>query len=480
MNTRSYARRDFLKAVGASAAALTLTGEVPGANVPAKAGRPNVFLVIADDMTWSDVGCYGNPDVKTPNIDKLAADGMRFSRCFTSTAMCAPSRQQLYTGLYPVKNGAYPNHSRVKPSTKSIAHYLKDLGYRVGIAGKKHYGPAESYPFETIRGGANGREAIKEFISRNKNQPYCLVVASEQPHLPWNKGRTQDYDPKELTVPPYMVDTDQTRNALVKYYAEITYLDGQVGQCMELVDKDPGRDNTIFIFTSEQGSVFVHCKWTLYDTGIRTAFIVRWPRRIKAGSTTDAMVQYVDVTPTLIEAADGRGVAGLDGRSFLAVLLGHKQMHRYVTYGAHTTRGIHFGSECYPIRSIRTGRHKYIMNLNHKSSFSNLVTQRGNGGYWYSWLAKAKGDPDAAAIVEMYVRRPVEELYDLQKDPYEVHNLADDAKYRPLMNQLQKQLLAWMEQQGDKGIETEMQAFERQGRKSTVPVKRKKKMREKK
>lgn len=461
-------RRKFLKFLGLGAAASALPAMAQGANVLAKAERPNVFFIIADDMTWSDAGCYGNPDVKTPNIDKLAAEGMRFSRCFTATAMCAPSRQQLYTGLYPVKNGAYPNHSRVKPGTKSLAHYLKDLGYRVGIAGKKHYGPPESYPFATVAAKADDYAAIEKFIKRNETQPYCLVVAYKQPHLPWNKGTVQDYDPKKLTLLPYMVDTTETRNGLAKYYAEITYLDAQIAKCMELVDQSGTRNNTMFVFTSEQGSAFCHCKWTLYDSGIRTAFIARWPKRIRAGSVTDAMVQYIDVTPTLIELAGGQLIHGLDGFSFSPVLLGQKDSHRDVTYGVHTTRGIHSGSDCYPVRSIRTARHKYIMNLNHKVEFSNNITKRDTGSFWKSWVEKAKTDPDAAKKVEMYVRRPAEELYDLEKDHYEINNLAGEPKYRPLMDSLRKRLRTWMGRQGDKGIETEMQAFERQGRKKST------------
>jgi len=457
-------RRKFLKFLGLGAAASALPARVPAVNVATKAERPNVLLVIADDMTWSDAGCYGNPDVKTPNIDELAAEGMRFSRCFTATAMCAPSRQQLYTGLYPVKNGAYPNHSRVKPGTKSIANYLKDLGYRVGIAGKKHYAPPESYPFQTVAATADNYAAIEKFINRDKTQPYLLVVAYKQPHLPWNTGKAQDCDPKKLKLTPYMVDTTETREGLARYYAEITYLDAQIAKCMELVDQSGTQDNTAFIFTSEQGSAFAHCKWTLYDSGIRTAFIARWPKRIKAGSVTDAMVQYVDVTSTLIELAGGEPIRGLDGFSFLPILLGQKDSHRDVTYGVHTTKGIHSGSDCYPIRSIRTATHKYIMNLNHKSEFSNNITERDTGRFWKSWVEKAKTDADAARKVKMYVRRPAEELYDLEKDPCEVNNLAGDPQYRPLMDSLQKQLLKWMEQQGDKGIETEMLAFERQGR----------------
>jgi N-sulfoglucosamine sulfohydrolase len=372
------------------------------------------------------------------------------------------------SSYFRYNNGAYPNHSRVKPVTKSLAHYLKDLGYRVGIAGKKHYAPPESYPFENVAAKADDYAAIENFISRDKTQTYCLVVVYKQPHLSWNKGTPQDYDPKKLTLPPYMVDTTETRYGLAKYYAEITYPDAQMAKCMELVDQSDSRDNTLLIFTSEQGSAFAHCKWTLYDSGIRTAFIARWPKKIRAGSVTVAMVQYVDVTPTLIESAGGKPIRGLDGSSFLPVLLGHKNSHRDVTYGVHTTRGIHSGSDCYPVRSIRTATYKYIMNLNHKAQFSNNVTKRDNGRFWKSWVEKAKTDPDAAKKVEMYLRRPAEELYDLEKDPYEINNLAGDPKYRPLIDSLRKRLRSWMGQQGDKGIETEMQAFERQGRKQST------------
>jgi len=460
-------RRGFLKFMGLGSVALAVTGKVSAADIDYKATKPNILLIIADDMTWSDAGCYGNPDVKTPNIDKLASQGMRFTRCFTSTAMCAPTRQQLYTGLYPVQNGAYPNHSWVKAGTKSIVHYLKDNGYRVGLVGKKHFGPRESFPFENVAGNPDKYEIIKEFINRDKSQPYCLVVASEQPHAPWTKGRAEDYDPEKLSVPPYMVDTPETREGLTSYYAEITFLDSQIGKCMELVDQSGNAGNSLFIFTSEQGSLYPHCKWTLYDMGIRVGFIARWPKKIKAGSVSEAMVQYVDVTPTLIEAAGGEAIANLDGFSFLPVLMGKKNRHRDVTYGVHTTRGIIAGSKCYPIRSIRTATHKYIMNLNHKSRFRNIITEKDRSGIWKSWVEKAKTDSTAAKRVEMYMHRPAEELYDIEKDPYELNNLDSDPQYRSLMDSLKKRLLAWMDQQGDKGIETEMLAFERQGRRKS-------------
>ncbi len=435
--------------------------------------QPNILLIIADDQTYHDVGCYGSPDAKTPNIDKLASQGMRFARAFTATAMCAPTRQQLYTGVFPVRNGAYPNHSKVYPGTKSIVHHMRSLGYRVGLCGKTHFGPPDSFPFERI-----AKKEMQEFIQRDKEQPYCLIVTSHSPHLPWSAGDASQYDPDSLTLSPYIVDTPETRVALTKYFAEVTDFDREVGECMELAHRSGDEKNTIFIYTSEQGAQIPRGKWTCYDTGLRTSLVVRWPAKVRAGVVSDAMVQYVDVGPTLIEAAGGDptridtgrsgapgGGNGFDGRSFLDVLLGKNDRHNDVVYGVHTTRGIINGSPSYPVRSIRTETHKLIWNLQHDSPFQNIVTgSRDNGGYWPSWVEKAKTDKTAARFVNGYQQRPEFELYDLGSDPYELNNLADDPQQQELKATLLARLKQWMKQQGDEGIATELRANERQGR----------------
>jgi len=411
--------------------------------------------VIGDDHSWHDIGCYGSTQVRTPNIDRLAAHGMRFTAAFTATAMCSPTRQQLYTGLFPVRNGAYPNHSRVRPGTNSMAHYFLSLGYRVGLHGKWHIGPAEAFPFEKVKD-------LAEFIGRDPEQPYLLIYASHNPHAPWPEA--QGYDPARLKVPPYLVDTPQMRNALARYYTEVTMLDQEVGQCMKAVHQGPAPEHTIFIYTSEQGAQFPFAKWTCYDTGLHVALIVCWPGRVKPGSTSDALVQYVDVVPTLIEAAGGKVPEGLDGRSFLDVLLGRKDTHREYVFGVHTTLGIIAGQP-YPVRSIRSRRYKYILNLMPEATFFNVVTERGSDGVWQSWKQRAAGgDEFAAARVRLYQHRPAEEFYDLETDPYELDNLADQPRYRAEMDAMRAELLAWMKQQGDHGVQTELEARRRQGR----------------
>ena len=268
--------------------------------------QPNLLLFLADDMTYTDVGCYGNPDVQTPNLDLLAKEGLKFNRCYNSAPTCSPLRQSLYTGLYPVRNGAHPNHSRVYEGVKSLPHYLEPLGYRVAIVGKRHEAPSEAFPFEFLGGshGDGGKtpdgddlplEAAKEFIDRDKGQPWCLVVASNQPHTPWNRGDASKYPPGQLTVPPYLVDTVETREALSAYYAEITYMDGQVGAVIDILEDAWQSGGTAFLWLSEQGSQLPYGKWTCYDMGIHAAALMRWPGVIEADSETEALVSYVDV-----------------------------------------------------------------------------------------------------------------------------------------------------------------------------------------
>jgi len=448
---RAITRRGFL---GASA------GAGPWIVRPSRAEaarRPNILVFIADDLSYTEVGCYGSGHTATPNIDRLAGQGIRFTRAFTATAMCAPMRQQMYTGIFPVRNGAYPNHSQIKPGIRTWPSYFLELGYRVGLAGKRHFGPRNAYPFEYL---PDGQEldfgAIEEFIRRNDKEPYCLFVCSHQPHAPYDKGDPSRHPVDRLRVPEYWVDTPLTRKTLAAYYAECEYLDQEVGRAMELVETSGQAQDTIFLFCSEQGSGFPFAKWTCYDLGLREAAILRWPRRIPKGRLVHAIVQGVDWLPTLIEAAGGSPPEDIDGRSFMPVLEGRTRRHSSVAYGVHTTRGIINGSDCYPIRSIRTGRYKLILNLNHEAEFSNAVTRPDRYNYWDTWVEKAKTDPAARRIVNRYLHRPAEEFYDLQQDPFEQRNLAGRPQYRATIEKLKSRLHEWMESQGDRGVETEM------------------------
>lgn len=428
------------------------------------ASRPNLVFVIADDCTFRDIGCYGG-QAHTPHIDHLVTEGMKFNRCFQAAPMCSPTRHNIYTGLYPVKTGAYPNHTFAKAGTKSIAHYLKPLGYRVALSGKKHIGPNSVFPFEYsgIKNNPDMDKVDQLFAEcHDTDTPFCLFACSNEPHSPWNKGNASRYPPDKIQLPPYIADTPVVRENFSRYLAEITYFDGQVGQILTLLDKYGLSANTLVMVVSEQGNAFPFAKWTCYGNGLQSAMIVRWPGKVKPGTVTDAMVEYVDVTPTFIEAAGGTAPPALDGRSFVPVLTGIADQHKNYAYSIMTTRGIINGSDCYPIRSVRGLRYRLIWNLNSKAQFTNACTK---ADYFQSMVTAAEaGDAKAKELVNKYYFRPEFELYDCDSDPLELHNLANDPRHAQDLKELQAKLQQWMAAQGDRGIETELDAVLHQGR----------------
>ena len=225
---------------------------------------------------------------------------------------------------------------------------------------------------------------------------------------------------------------------------------------MDLLEKHKLADNTMVMVVSEQGNSFPFAKWTCYEAGLGSIMVTRWPGKIKPGSVSDALIEYIDVTPTFIEAADGTPGDVLEGKSMLGVLLGKTDTHKQYTYGIMTTRGINNGSESYPIRSVRNLRYRLIWNLQPELTFQNACS---NSMAFKSMLeAAAAGDEQAKKYTHRYQHRPEFELYDVIADPHNIHNLADDPKYKTTVEGLKNKLDAWMAQQGDLGIPTEMNA----------------------
>ena len=433
----------------------------------AQQARPNIVVMIADDCTYRDLGCYGSVNSTTPNIDRLASEGMRFTNFYQAAPMSSPTRQCLMTGVYPVRNGAYPNHARVtNPDVLSVVQHMKAEGYRVALQGKRHFSPLELFDYEFLSGenmDVNPGK-IRPFLEDVKasGEPFVLFICSHQPHTPWNMGDRDAIDPDKLVLPEYFVDTPETRTDFRNYLAEVNYMDGQVGAVDKLLEETGFKDNTVFFFTSEQGNSFPFAKWTLYDMGIHTGMIVRWPGVIPAGCTSDALAEYVDMVPTMIDIAGGDPSGkDLDGRSFLKVLKGETKKHKSEVYAVHTTRGIIHGVEGYGIRSVRDERYTYIRNLTpdalFRCEFINLSKPT-----WSSWVKAATTDERAANLVTRYQKRPAEELYDRKNDPDMLHNLAGTRKVAKIQKRLSAKLDAWMEAQGDKGAQTELEAFEHQ------------------
>jgi N-sulfoglucosamine sulfohydrolase len=424
---------------------------------------PNILLFLADDCTYRDLGCYGGKDAKTPNIDKFASEGMQFMRCFQAAPMCSPTRSSLYTGIYPVKSGAYPNHTFVKDGTLSVVQHLAPAGYATALLGKTHINPKTAFPFEYLGDPGDDLDFQKmdQFLGKTtqKKQPFCLFVCSHQPHGPYTKGDPSKLDPEKVVLPPYYVDTKETREDFVKYLAEITYMDEEFAKCLALLKKYGLSENTVVIFASEQGNGLPFAKFTCYGNGLQSGFLVKWPGIIEPGKLSNAMIEYVDVVPTFIEMAGLKVPETIEGKSFLDVLKGKKDDHKSFVYGIQTTRGIIAGSPYYGIRTIRSKTHRYILNLTPEATFKNGTT---NSDVFKSWIAKAATDPLAKKLVYNFEHRPAEELYDVVKDPFEMNNLADAPALTSIKKELKEKLMKWMEQQGDKGQQTEMEALEHQ------------------
>lgn len=433
---------------------------------------PNVLLIMADDCTFNDLPVYGGQNAKTPHLDALARQGLVFERAYLCSSMCQPCRAELYSGQYPMRNGCAWNHAASRSTATSLPHYLQPLNYRVGLAGKVHVLPKSVFPFESVGGydanctrnptQTHDLAAVREFITRDPKQPFCLVVALVEPHVPWVMGDASQYPPQQIKLPPNIADTPRTREDYARYLAEITYMDGQVGELLQLLELSGKADSTLVLFTSEQGSQFPGCKWTNWDTGVHTALIARWPGVVPAGQRTSSLVQYADVAPTLIQVAGGNLKQWtLDGISFLPVLqgkpaqAGQTQPRQYV-YGMHNNFP---EGPPYPIRSITDGDYHYLRNLTPDEAYieKHLMGSNGNGAlnnpYWATWIWEASTNPHTYELVKRYTHRPAEQLYSLQADPYEMRNLADDPQYAAIKSRLAAELDSWMQSQGDPGVD---------------------------
>ncbi|MEM1296420.1 MAG: sulfatase [Verrucomicrobiota bacterium] len=429
------------------------------------ADTPNFLIIVADDCTYNDLPLYGGQNAKTPNIDALAQKGLTFNQAYLAEAMCQPCRAELYSGQYPMRNGCAWNHSASRASTKSLPHYLKPLGYRVGLAGKGHVKPASSFPFEVVAGfdkscvrnptQPHNVKGIKEFMNQDQGSPFCLVIALVEPHIPWVMGDASQYPPFKLKLPPNLADTPITREHFADYLAEITYMDGQVGDILSALEESGKEDETIVIFTSEQGSQFPGCKWTNWNTGVHTAFVVSQPGRIAQGKRTDALIQYADVAPTLIELAGGKidPALALDGSSFAAVFEGKTEDHRDFAYGIHNNLP---EGPSYPIRTITDGRFRYIRNLAPEEIYIEKHLMGGgklNNPYWATWVGSdpLKPESNAYPLIKRYMSRPAEQLYLTDEDSYEMENLAENPEYATIKARLSQELDNWMADQGDPG-----------------------------
>ncbi len=432
------------------------------------AAPPNVVVFIADDLGANDIGPYGNTVVRTPNLDALAKNALLFNRAFASSPTCSPSRASLYSGLLPFRNGAHANHAGVKQGVRTLPLYLQPLGYKVAIAGKFHVGPIDAFPFELIHHsdvpepGHEGQgvlwtdlnmEPVDAWISSasKAKQPFMLVVADHSPHVYWPENPI--YDSASVDVPSIHIDTQDTRQARARYYTDISKMDRNVGKLLESLERNHLTENTVVIFTADQGPQWAFGKWNLYDYGVHVPLLIRWPGTVAGNAETDALVSLVDVLPTIVEIAGGTAPqqgAQIDGMSLLPLLRGEVNHIRDAVFASHTGDGTMNQS---PMRMIRTTRYKYILNLAPEIIYTTHIDKSGVDGYgeeyWPSWVQRSYEDPLSAAVLWRYHNRPKEELYDVRQDPNEIHNLAADPHYQTVLQDLRSRVEKWRQDQGD-------------------------------
>jgi len=416
--------------------------------------RPNFVIVLADDVSWSSFGCVdGGLYTRTPNIDKLASEGIRFTNFMCSVAQCGPVRHELYTGLLPPTSGVYSNGSKPRGDYQNIANYLGDLGYKVGLTGKTHFNVSDFHKIPGFESNGNHSapawkmSGVKQFIetSQSENKPFCVVVASVNAHHPWTVGDPSHFPLDQIVVPPHMVDTPVTRKALAIHAAEVEVLDKQVGATMKLLDDLKLADNTVLIFLSEQGTALPNGKWSVYDYGTRALCLVRWPGKIKP-AVTDTVAMYCDISSTLVDIAGGEAPA-TDGKSLYSVLKGETSHHRDHAYLVHQAGG-------YTQRAIRNKQFKLVWNPEREVDYYLDVLMKPTSGKffaraWREWLKKAQTDPAAQAKIDRVVKHPEFELYDIKNDPWELNNLADKPEHTQKLREMHVQLKADMEKLKD-------------------------------
>jgi len=453
------------------AVSLTFTSLASGRAAAADDAQPkNVVLFVVDDQGFQ-AGCYGNQAIKTPNLDRLAASGTRFTHAFCTTASCSASRSVILSGLVNHANGQYGHahsyhHFKTKSSVRSLPVVLAEAGYRTCSIGKYHVAPESVYHFQTYRndGVQGNRNAVRmahnalQFIAED-DQPFFLYFCTSDPHRGGGKDgfsnfndqpdrypgvRPVRYDPAKVKVPAWLPDEPEVRRELAEYYQAISRLDQGLGVLLDGLEKLGHADDTLVIFLSDNGPPFPGAKTTLYEPGMNLPLVVRHPRQNKRGITTDALVTWADLMPTILEFAGVEAPPKLHGRSLLEVLEKEKTRGWDEIYASHTFHEI---TMYYPMRVIRDRRYKYTLNLAHQLPYP-FASDLYASPTWQGVLRR--GDKTyGRRTVEAYLHRPRHELYDLVEDPHETNNLADSDQHAKILAELQASLKKWQHQTDD-------------------------------
>lgn len=463
-------RRKFLSAglAALSGTAIVANARAADKKAPAKTGakaarRRNVLLIISDDQ-GRDLGCYGGK-IRTPALDRLAAEGTLFTQAYATVSSCSPSRSTLYTGLYSHTNGMYGlahdvhNFSLLDEVT-TLPAMLQQAGYATALVGKKHVKPEPMLPYEAWLAPEQPGNRDVAFMAREAgrwlrakgNKPFFLTVGYSDPHrAAVNFGNTRDwpdvkrerYSPADVVIPSHLPDLPAIRDDLAEYYESVSRLDSGIDLLLQELAAAGHADDTLVIYLSDNGRPFPAGKDTLYREGIHLPLIVRAPGQREAGVRNDAMVSWIDIVPTILDWAKvavtkSYRYAPLPGRSLLPIL---EQRNVQGWDRVFTTRSFHEINQYYPIRGVRTRQFSYFQNLDPNLTYP----VAGDIAQSPSWKAiqSTPGVKLGRRTLEAYLRRPAEELYDLAADPDELVNVAADPKYATVLANLRSQLNEW-------------------------------------
>ncbi|AUP77489.1 sulfatase-like hydrolase/transferase [Flavivirga eckloniae] len=415
--------------------------------------QPNIVLIIADDVSWNDIGPYGHKTIKTPNLDALANDGMLFNQAFLTASSCSPSRTSIISGLYPHNTDAEQLSWPLPDYIKTFVQELKNSGYWTGLAGKHNMGDHVKDDFDVflemqwkdapigidrrlVGDGSGCDEWVKLLKQRPKDKPFFTWLAAADAHRPYYENTIENQHTfEDVEIPPYMPNTEATKKDFALYYDEVSRMDNYIGQVIKELETQGVSENTMVLFISDNGRAFPRDKITLYDGGIKTPWIAKWPGKIKAGSVNNNLVSSVDIAPTFMSIAGLKPLDGFEGYNFLPMLKDTSVEIRNDIYAED-----HFHDFEDYTRAVRTKQYKYIKNYYPElpnTPSADIIRDLT----WKSMVEeKNKGTLNEAQMRCFEIPRPEEELYDVIKDPYELNNLAGIDQYKDVLLNMRSRL----------------------------------------
>jgi len=409
--------------------------------------QPNFIFFITDDISPEDLGPYGHKVVKTPHLDRMAAEGLVFDNAYLTASSCSVSRCSMITGRYPHNTGAPELHLPLPESQRSFVQVFRDAGYHTVLSGKNHMGKAEQLGFEKSTSGGKpaGSEDWSEILqNRPKDRPFFAWFGSYDAHRDWQiNDKAPVYDPATVVVPPYLVDGPETRQDLADYFHEVSRTDYFLGQLFAELERQGIAEQTYVIYCTDNGRPFPRCKTRLYDSGIKTPLLVWRPGTIQPGRSS-SLVSAIDFSATFLDLAGLESLPTIQGVSFAKVLSDPKAVVRDFAFAEHNWHV--FGAH---ERMVRHGDWLYIRN--NRPNQQNLCVESDDTfpAGKELWAAHAAGKTTRPQQDIFLNPRPQEELYRVGEDPHQLYNLASDTTFAETLVSLRGVLEQWTAQTGD-------------------------------